>query len=196
MSSNVGLATPRGSGTSGYVQRNLSHPKPRSKPYPSLDDLHNDAKAPKHKPRQPDAEILAHDRKRQIEVKVLELRDALEEKGELDEDAIDDACEQLREKLGKEEEKIGKKDARGLKGYQTHELAEAKGEEQERMRKALGIREDYEEGSHWRGKEERLRAGLREDGGKRREEPREEEEDLGSEGSGSESDDSRASERD
>jgi hypothetical protein len=77
MSSNVGLSTPRGSGTSGYVQRNLAHLKPRDqgKPYSTdLDSL-------KHRQRQPDKEILEHDRKREVEVKVFELRDLLEDKG-------------------------------------------------------------------------------------------------------------------
>jgi hypothetical protein len=77
MSSNVGLSTPRGSGTSGYVQRNLSHLKPRDEaaPYPTdIDSL-------KHRQRQPDKEILEHDRKREIEVKVFELRDRLEDEG-------------------------------------------------------------------------------------------------------------------
>lgn len=75
MSSNVGLSTPRGSGTSGYVQRNLSHLRPRDHfaPYPKdLDGI-------KHRQRQPDQEILEHDRQRAIEVKVFELRDKLEE---------------------------------------------------------------------------------------------------------------------
>jgi hypothetical protein len=77
MSSNVGLSTPRGSGTSGYVQRNLAHLKPRDygKPYSTdLDSL-------KHRQRQPDKEILEHDRKRDVEVKVFELRDRLEDEG-------------------------------------------------------------------------------------------------------------------
>lgn len=77
MSSNVGLTTPRGSGTSGYVQRNLAHLKPRDhgKPYSTdLDSL-------KHRQRQPDKEILEHDRKREVEVKVFELRDRLEDEG-------------------------------------------------------------------------------------------------------------------
>lgn len=75
MSSNVGLSTPRGSGTSGYVQRNLAHLKPRDnyKPY--------DAEAHKHRQRQPDKEILDHDRKRDVELKVFELRDRLEDEG-------------------------------------------------------------------------------------------------------------------
>jgi hypothetical protein len=73
MSDNVGLATPRGSGTSGYIQKNLAHFKPRDMgaPYPS--DHHQ------YKQRQPDKGILEHDRKREVEVKVFELRDKLEE---------------------------------------------------------------------------------------------------------------------
>lgn len=77
MSSNVGLTTPRGSGTSGYVQRNLSHLRPRdnAQPYPK------DFDSIRHRQRQPDKEILEHDRKRRIEVKVFELKDKLEDEG-------------------------------------------------------------------------------------------------------------------
>jgi hypothetical protein len=38
------------------------------------------------------------------------------------------------------------RDRRQLKSYQVHELAEAKIEESERLRRALGIREDRETG--------------------------------------------------
>lgn len=41
-----------------------------------------------------------------------------------------------------------------------HDLAKAKAEESERLRKALGISADYEEGSHWRKQEERMRDSL------------------------------------
>jgi len=77
MSSNVGLSTPRGSGTSGYVQRNLSHLRPRDNvaPYPK------DYDSIKHRQRQPDKDILIHDRLREIEVKVFDLRDKLEDEG-------------------------------------------------------------------------------------------------------------------
>ena len=77
MSSNVGLTTPRGSGTSGYVQRNLSHLKPRDNfaPYPK------DYDSLKHRQRKPDKDILNHDRLREIEVKVFDLRDKLEDEG-------------------------------------------------------------------------------------------------------------------
>jgi hypothetical protein len=175
MSSNVGLSTPRGSGTSGYVTKNKSLLKPRDKdraaPYP------DDWQQSKHRARQPDAEILEHERKREIEVKVLELRDKLEDEGcvsylhtpslsanriSVDDDEIDDQCDALRRKL-QEERKAGKStglDARKLKSHQVHDLAKAKNEESERLRKALGISADYEEGSHWRKQEERLRDSL------------------------------------
>ncbi|KAF2128846.1 cwf21-domain-containing protein [Dothidotthia symphoricarpi CBS 119687] len=157
MADNVGLTTPRGSGTSGYVQKNRSLLRPRDKvaPYPK------DWESAKHRPRQPDAEILEHEAKRDIEVKVFELRDKLGEEG-VDEDEIDDQCEALRRKLV-EERQQGKDlgpNAKRLKSHQVHDLAKAKIEESERLRKALGISADYEEGSHWRKQEERLRDSL------------------------------------
>ncbi len=77
MSDNVGLSTPRGSGTSGYVQRNLAQARPRDMgaPYPKDLDLL------RHRQRQPDKGLLEHDRKREVEVKVFELRDQLEDEG-------------------------------------------------------------------------------------------------------------------
>jgi hypothetical protein len=80
----------------------------------------------------------------------------------VDEDEIDDQCEALRRKLEKERQD-GKDlgpNAKRLKSHQVHDLAKAKAEESDRMRKALGISEDYEEGSHWRKQEERLRESL------------------------------------
>ncbi|MCJ1340271.1 RNA-splicing factor [Bachmanniomyces sp. S44760] len=151
MSSNVGLTTPRGSGTSGYVQRNLSHLRPRDqiKPYPS------DSDSLKHRQRQPDKDILAHDKAREVEVKVFDLRDRLEDEG-VDEEEIETQTEALRKKLTSDSRGT-KTNARGLKSHQVHELAQAKIEESEKLRKALGIREDYEEGSHWKKQEERMR---------------------------------------
>jgi hypothetical protein len=159
MSSNVGLSTPRGSGTSGYVQRNLSVLKPRAAgvgaPY-SLDS----ARAPKV--RKPDQEILNHDRLREIEVQVLELREKLEDE-EIEEDKIDEECDTLREKLTKdmEREKRGPKrvDGKGLKSYQVHELAEAKERESERLRRALGLKpsEIPADGEHPMARQEKRR---------------------------------------
>jgi len=157
MSSNVGLSTPRGSGTSGYVQRNLSHLKVRDNPYPTG----GSADIQTHRQRQPDAAILEHDRRREIELKVFELRDRLEDEGTKDDDAIDEECDALRKRLEKEYEAHGSaggnKGKKQLKSHQVHELAKAKIEESEKLRRALGIKEDYEEGSHWKRQEERRR---------------------------------------
>ena len=74
----------------------------------------------------------------------------------VDEDAIDDQCDALRKKLTTEQARNGGgPSARGLKSHQVHELAKAKIEESERLRRALGISKDYEEGSHWKRQEER-----------------------------------------
>jgi len=157
MADNVGLTTPRGSGTSGYVTRNLSNLRQRDTPYSS-----DPSKIQQHRQRQPDAEILEHDRRRAIELRIFELRDSLEEEGKKTDDEIDDECDALRAKLEKEhaEGKGGKGAAKGLKSHQVHELARAKIEESERLRRALGIRDDYEEGSHWKRQEEKQREDM------------------------------------
>lgn len=203
MSSNVGLTTPRGSGTSGYVQRNHAFIKPRNAgygaPYPPISEDGG------FKQRQPDRKILEHDRLRGIEVRVMEERERLEEESErveeelaegkkggkgkeeeedkeegettknetetekrvLSDAEIDERCESLRQKLLKELDdeanapaldsrrgrRTAPKEKKQFKAYQVHELAEAKIEESERLRKALGIREDRETGeisSGWR----------------------------------------------
>lgn len=210
MSSNVGLPTPRGSGTSGYVQRNHAFMKPRNAgygaPYPPLSA---DSATGGFKQRQPDRKILEHDRLREVEVRVMEERERLEsinevlegemegegrgkgrkggdeddgaEEGEttespsakdkdteekriLSEEEIDQRCEALRAKLLKDLEdenarpntsnqrsggrrgKDAPKERKQFKAYQVHELAEAKIEESERLRRALGIQEDRETG--------------------------------------------------
>lgn len=207
MSSNVGLTTPRGSGTSGYVQRNSAFMKPRNAgygaPYPPVTGANNAPADRAFKQRLPDKQILEHDRRRAIEVKVMEERERLEEENErieeqdkkggskkaakddveegeedpdvervLSDEQIDERCEILRQRLLKELEEDtasgrggpgarakagGTKDRRHLKSYQVHELAEAKIEESERLRKALGIREDRETGEISSGRMERRR---------------------------------------
>lgn len=79
----------------------------------------------------------------------------------VDEDEIEEQTNALRKKLLAEMERGGgRRDARGLKSHQVHELAEAKIKESDRFRSALGISKNYEEGSHWRKQEEKLRENL------------------------------------
>lgn len=83
----------------------------------------------------------------------------------IDEEEIDAQTGVLRQKLMTSSANGNKSTGRGqLKPHQVHELAAAKIEESEKLRKALGIREDYEEGSHWKRQEERLRDGVGERG--------------------------------
>lgn len=80
MYNGIGLATARGSGTNGHVQRNWALVKPREKEktYKTEQDLAAlDAVAN----RQPNKEILDHERKRKIELKCAEFADMLEEQG-------------------------------------------------------------------------------------------------------------------
>ncbi|EMR10644.1 hypothetical protein PNEG_01344 [Pneumocystis murina B123] len=137
----IGLPTPRGSGTNGYIVRNLSHikhPRETIKPYTLK----------KSNTKKADKEILEHDRKRKVEVKVLNYRDSLEENGELNEEEIEEKVKEYREKLlnEKSDEIISNDDVKNLKSYQVHELATAKARELEKLRKAFGIRDDYQEG--------------------------------------------------
>lgn len=167
MSSNVGLSTPRGSGTSGYVQRNLSLLKPRDVGVGAPYSLDSSMRPPKT--RKPDQEILNHDRLREIEVKVLELQEKLED-DEVDEDQIEQECDKLRKTLTAEMEQRNKNgdrrsgggkrvDGKALKSYQVHELAEAKERESERLRRALGLKagEIPEDGEHPMARQEKRR---------------------------------------
>jgi serine/arginine repetitive matrix protein 2 len=74
----VGLQTARGSGTNGYVQRSLANIRRKQQTPYSRD---RDQERPHTKARKANPEIMEHDRKREIEVRCLELQDKLEEEG-------------------------------------------------------------------------------------------------------------------
>ena len=76
MYNGIGLSTVRGSGTNGYVTRNLSHVRPSKDKvnYKTEDDIKKSEAALSRGPNQG---ILDHERKRKLEVKCLELEDVL-----------------------------------------------------------------------------------------------------------------------
>ena len=80
MYNGIGLQTARGSGTNGYIQRNLSSIKKSRQrvDYKTEEDIQK-FEASINRP--PNEELLEHQRKRTIEVKCLELEERLEEKG-------------------------------------------------------------------------------------------------------------------
>ncbi|KAJ1978306.1 RNA-splicing factor [Dimargaris cristalligena] len=112
MYNGIGLGTARGSGTNGFVVRNLGHLKQRKDPIRPRVELDEDtAKRNANNPfanlgkersfqerESVSAELKAHKRKRDIEVKCLELRDELEDDG-VDEEAIEMQVDALRKKL-------------------------------------------------------------------------------------------------
>lgn len=80
MYNGIGLPTARGSGTNGYVQRNwASVRKTKEKvTYKTEEELE---KIDAANSRQPNREILDHERKRKVEVKCIEFEEILEEQG-------------------------------------------------------------------------------------------------------------------
>ena len=80
MYNGIGLQTARGSGTNGYVTRNLSqirHHKDKVD-YKSEEELKKLDAALNKKPNQ---EILDHERKRKVELKCIEMQELMEEQG-------------------------------------------------------------------------------------------------------------------
>lgn len=80
----------------------------------------------------------------------------------VDEDEIEARCDELRKKLLAQMNSGNRGGVlrKTFKEHQVHEMADAKIKESERLRKALKISNDYEEGSHWKRQEERLRTAL------------------------------------
>ncbi|PWY98425.1 cwf21-domain-containing protein, partial [Testicularia cyperi] len=170
MYNGIGLKTVRGTGTNGYIQRNLSNFRPRDNPFdksssrrggaPSFDD---DVGG---KVVQPDAAILEHERKRKVEVKCMELQVQLED-DEVDQAEIESRVDELRKRLT-EELGVGA-DRRQFRDGDTHRIREAKNREGERLGRALGVASDYKEGDAFnrelqeRKKQERIEERKRAD---------------------------------
>ncbi|KDO35156.1 hypothetical protein SPRG_00002 [Saprolegnia parasitica CBS 223.65] len=144
MYNGIGLATTRGSGTNGYVQRNLSYVKPAHQREKERQAMMGYAKYEEpHKKTAVNKQILAHERKRQVEVKVMELRDQLEEQG-CDDDEIDDKCDALRKQLQAKAEKDGDGND---KGASSHARAVQKEKQIAQLKDAFGIRSTYRDGA-------------------------------------------------
>ncbi|KZS97555.1 cwf21-domain-containing protein [Sistotremastrum niveocremeum HHB9708] len=142
MYNGIGLTTPRGSGTNGYVVRNLSHLRHHETPAERAAAFERNG-PPKH--REPDEGILEHERKRKVEVKCLELQVQLEDDG-ISEEEIESQVEALRKKLLEDMATMRITDPKLLKSSDTHGLAAAKKAELSRMAAAFGTRQEYVEG--------------------------------------------------
>ncbi|KAI8325844.1 cwf21-domain-containing protein, partial [Martensiomyces pterosporus] len=144
MYNGIGLTTPRGSGTSGHVVRNKSALKP-GQGDSSQNRRQYDRDAPA-KTRPLDRGILEHERKRQVEVKCLELQDELESQG-LDEAQVEERVDAFRQQLLENIDHLDLSSGKPLKSFETQRIAEAKRQENERMASALRVEEGYVEGA-------------------------------------------------
>ncbi|KAG8838589.1 RNA-splicing factor [Serendipita sp. 400] len=100
--------------------------------------------APPMKHREPDKEILEHERKRKIEVACYELRVQLEDE-ELPEEQIEARVDALRTQL-LEKSQNSTYTRQQFKPSDTHAILAAKKVEMERMARALGTSDSYVEG--------------------------------------------------
>lgn len=81
MYNGIGLQTPRGSGTNGYIQTNKFFVKPKTGRVAENTRGFEGDQGTAGVSKKPNKEILEHDRKRQIELKLVVLEDKLTDQG-------------------------------------------------------------------------------------------------------------------
>ncbi|XP_048733960.1 serine/arginine repetitive matrix protein 2-like isoform X1 [Ostrea edulis] len=164
MYNGIGLDTARGSGTNGYVQRNLSFLRKHKDrvDYKSEEEL---KKLDEQLLKQPNKEILDHERKRKVELKCMEMQVLMEEQGYSTEE-IEKKVTMFRTMLINKEgvtEATVEKDSSGRPiAKESHQIAQATVEKNARIKEAFGIGENYVDGSSFdpnrKAKEEQAKA--------------------------------------
>ncbi|OMJ10968.1 Serine/arginine repetitive matrix protein 2, partial [Smittium culicis] len=152
MYNGIGMSTSRGSGTNGYVVKNLSVLRPKRA---RLDDGRGEDrdeseefKEKKMQAREKmESEILEHEYKRKIELECIKLQDELEDKG-MEEDLVEEAVDKLRndllERYASGRPELRAKDKSKVK--ETHEMSELKKKQIDSFGAALRIPSNYVEG--------------------------------------------------
>jgi len=149
MYNGIGLQTARGSGTNGFVTRNMSFIKRHKDKvdYKSEEEL---AKLDQQMVKGPNQEILTHERKRKVELKCMEMHELMEEQGYTQEE-IEKKVSIFRKMLMEKEgvsEKVVERDEDGRPiAKETHQLAEANQEKNQKLRDAFGLSQYYVDGS-------------------------------------------------
>ncbi|ORY76038.1 hypothetical protein BCR37DRAFT_395349 [Protomyces lactucae-debilis] len=157
----IGLQTPRGSGTNGHIQRNMSSMRQRE-PY-SVSQRREEAAQGQHQAsRRADLGIVQHEAKRLVESQVMQYRIQLESQEEVPaaqrktEEDLDRLVDLKRKELLSQSaaRKPSAQEA-GSRGWQTHGDAVRKEAELEKMRSVLRLRADYVEGTAMANQDER-----------------------------------------
>ncbi|KAL8153601.1 hypothetical protein V2J09_011361 [Rumex salicifolius] len=153
MYNGIGLQTARGSGTNGYVQTNKFFVRPKNSKLVDSSKGFGPDQGTAGIARKPNRDILEHDRKRQIELKLTILEDKLSDQGYTDSEIMD----KINEARASLEAADAATSADGVNPFfaneknvsdtQTHQIAARKEKQLETMRAALGISlpEDKEE---------------------------------------------------
>ncbi|CAH9050233.1 unnamed protein product [Cuscuta europaea] len=142
MYNGIGLQTARGSGTNGYVQTNkfFVRPKTNKVVVDAGGKGFGENQGTAGLTRKPNKEILEHDRKRQIQLKLIVLEETLSEQG-YTEAEIAERLEQTRQTLevfdAESEAAAGSSDK--VSETQTHQIAARKEIQMEKLKDALKI---------------------------------------------------------
>ncbi|XVE68484.1 hypothetical protein DITRI_Ditri09bG0071900 [Diplodiscus trichospermus] len=147
MYNGIGLTTPRGSGTNGYIQSSKFFVKPKTN---RVSDATKPFEAGQGTAglttKKPNKDILEHDRKRQIELKIAILEDKLTEQG-YTESEIAEKLVEARKALEAQQDKDEEEGEviptpthqKKVSDTQTHQIAARKEKQMETFRAALGI---------------------------------------------------------
>ncbi|XXG52951.1 hypothetical protein AAC387_Pa03g1138 [Persea americana] len=140
MYNGIGLQTPRGSGTNGYIQTNKFFVKPKNH---KVDTKEFEAGQGTAGVKKANKEILEHDRKRQIQLKLVLLEETLIDQGYTD-DEIASKLADAQKALEAEESTTGSgtKIEKRVSDTHTHQIAARKERQLETLRAALGIARD------------------------------------------------------
>lgn len=146
MYNGIGLQTARGSGTNGYVQTNKFFVRPKSGKV-SLEHTRGFGvdQGTAGVSKKPNKDILEHDRKRQIQLKLAVLEETLIDQGYTDAE-IADRLEEARKSLEDAAAPVGASGPSAISvtdkrvsDTQTHQIAARKEKQLETLRAALGI---------------------------------------------------------
>ena len=142
MYNGIGLSTVRGSGTSGYVTANKFSGRRRRRDDRRRGDWREEkGPTPNQHGKKPNAGILEHERKRKVEVQLLELRVELEDAGAPD--------AEIERRVGEERARLLAAPAPAEKRAEkrsrsTHQRAYHKGRQMDTLGRALGLRDVVE----------------------------------------------------
>ncbi|XP_024020769.1 protein starmaker [Morus notabilis] len=141
MYNGIGLQTPRGSGTNGYIQTNKFFVKPKVGKVAENTKGFEADQGTAGVTRKANKEILEHDRKRQIEIKLVVLEDKLIDQGYTDAEIAEKLAEARRtlEAAASDDSGVLAVDKK-VSDTQTHQIAARKEKQMETLKAALGIR--------------------------------------------------------